>query len=63
MIADLMIFDPATVTDNATYENPVQPPTGIDFVLVNGSLVIDNGIHTGSLAGKMLKKGSHPVHR
>lgn len=63
MNADLMVFDPATVTDNATYENPVLPPTGIDFVLVNGSLVINNGIHTGSLAGKMLKRGSPSVNR
>ncbi len=55
-IADLMIFDPNTVTDNATYENPVQRPTGITHVLVNGHLVIKNGEHTGNLKGIILKQ-------
>jgi N-acyl-D-amino-acid deacylase len=54
--ADLMIFDPNTVNDNATYENPVQPPTGIDYVIVNGYLVIYEGVHTGNLKGKLLKR-------
>ncbi len=54
--ADLMIFNPKTVTDNATYENPVQPPTGIDYVIVNGYLVINEGVHTGNLKGKLLKR-------
>jgi N-acyl-D-aspartate/D-glutamate deacylase len=54
--ADLMIFDPKTVADNATYENPVQPPTGIVHVIVNGQLVIEHGVHTGILAGRMLKR-------
>ena len=53
--ADLMVFNPNTVRDNATYENPVQRPTGIDYVLVNGYLVINKGVHTGALKGKMLK--------
>jgi N-acyl-D-aspartate/D-glutamate deacylase len=54
--ADLMIFNPKTATDNATYENPVQPPTGIDYVIVNGYLVINEGVHTGNLKGKLLKR-------
>ena len=36
--ADLVVFDPDTVTDNATYENPMQPASGIDWVLVNGTV-------------------------
>jgi N-acyl-D-aspartate/D-glutamate deacylase len=55
MAADLMIFNPSTVSDNATYENPVQRPTGIDYVFVNGYLVINKGVHTGVLRGEMLK--------
>ena len=57
--ADLMIFNPNTVRDNATYENPVQRPIGIDYVFVNGHLVINKGVHSGALKGKMLK----PNHR
>lgn len=53
--ADLMIFDPNTVADNATYANPIQPPTGITYVFVNGHLVINKEVHTGVLKGKMLK--------
>ena len=55
MAADLIIFNPNTVKDNATYENPVQRPTGIDYVFVNGHLVINKGVHTGTLKGEMLK--------
>ncbi len=51
-----MIFDPNTVADNATYENPVQKPTGIKHVIINGYLVINNGEHTGDLKGKILNR-------
>lgn len=54
--ADLMIFDPATVADNATYENPIQPPTGIIYVFVNGHLVINKGVHTGIFKGKIMRQ-------
>ncbi|MBA7493666.1 N-acyl-D-glutamate deacylase [subsurface metagenome] len=53
--ADLMIFNPNTVRGNATYENPVQRPTGIDYVLVNGHLIINKGVHSGALKGEILK--------
>jgi N-acyl-D-amino-acid deacylase len=52
--ADVVIFDPATVTDPATYENPQQYAKGIPFVLVNGAVVIDNGNHTGARRGKVI---------
>ena len=56
MWADLVIFDPATVADQATFENPFQYPVGIDTVLVNGTLVLDEGKHTNARPGKVLKR-------
>jgi len=52
--ADLVVFDPATIADKATYTDPEQYPEGIDYVLVNGKVVIDHGVHSGELAGKLL---------
>jgi N-acyl-D-aspartate/D-glutamate deacylase len=52
--ADVTIFDLATLDDRATYENPTQFPTGIDYVLVNGVVTIDKGTHTGARAGRVL---------
>jgi N-acyl-D-amino-acid deacylase len=52
--ADLVVFDPATIADKATYTDPEQYPAGIDYVLVNGKVVIDHGAHSGELAGKLL---------
>jgi N-acyl-D-amino-acid deacylase len=54
MAADVVIFDPATITDKATYENPNQLSEGMDYVLVNGVPVIANGKMTGALPGKVL---------
>ncbi|MBI4529816.1 MAG: D-aminoacylase [Deltaproteobacteria bacterium] len=52
--ADVVVFDPKTVADTATYEKPHQYPRGIPYVLVNGSIVIDNGNHTGARPGKII---------
>ncbi len=52
--ADITIFDPKTVIDRATFINPHQYPIGIEYVIVNGKLVIDKGKHTGELAGEIL---------
>lgn len=54
--ADLVIFDPATVGDTATFENPFSYPVGIDTVIVNGQVVLDEGTHTGTKPGKVLRK-------
>jgi N-acyl-D-amino-acid deacylase len=51
---DVVVFDPDTVADTATYENPKQYPQGIDYVLVNGAVVIDNGHHTGARPGEVV---------
>lgn len=52
--ADVVIFDYDKIQDNATYEYPFRPPTGIDLVLVNGQVVMENGKHTGARAGHIL---------
>ncbi|MCK4295316.1 MAG: amidohydrolase family protein, partial [Candidatus Marinimicrobia bacterium] len=53
--ADITIFNPKTIIDNATYTNPHQYPTGIKYVIVNGKLTIKKGKHTGELKGKVLR--------
>jgi len=55
MWADIVIFDPATIHDRATFENPNQLSEGMEYVLVNGVPVIDSGKMTGSLPGKVLR--------
>jgi N-acyl-D-amino-acid deacylase len=52
--ADVVVFDPQTVRDNATYADPKQYSTGTDFVLVNGEIGVENGKYTGSRSGKLL---------
>ena len=52
--ADLVLFDPATVADRATFEDPFQYPVGIDTVIVNGQVVLDEG-NTGVKPGKIFK--------
>jgi len=54
--ADLVIFDPATVRDTATFENPFSYPQGIDTVIVNGQVVLDEGTHTGTKPGQVLRR-------
>jgi len=54
MAADITILDPRTVSDKATFENPLQYPVGIPFVVVNGVVVIDQGQHTGAKPGHAL---------
>ncbi|MCW4049384.1 MAG: D-aminoacylase [Candidatus Bathyarchaeota archaeon] len=56
MWADVTILNHETVIDNSTYKEPHQFPTGIDYVIVNGEVTIDEGKYTGALAGKTLRK-------
>jgi N-acyl-D-amino-acid deacylase len=52
MFADVVVFDPATIADRATYENPHQYAVGVKHVFVNGTQVIANGEHTGAKPGR-----------
>lgn len=54
--ASITVFDPETVKDEATFTDPHRFPTGIPYVIVNGTLVVDKGKHTGKLPGKALRK-------
>ena len=53
--ADVTIFDPKTVIDRATFEEPNQYPVGINYVIVNGQIEVDNGLRTPALAGRVLR--------
>ena len=55
MFADITVFDPAKVIDQATFESPNQFPIGIEYVLVNGKLSVDKGQRTPALAGRVLR--------
>lgn len=54
MHADITIFNPDTIIDKATYVEPHQFPVGVDYVLVNGYIVVERGKHSGALPGKII---------
>ena len=54
--ADLVVFDPATVRDNATYDNPRQLSSGVNFVVVNGVVAVSEGRMSGSRTGQVLSR-------
>ena len=55
--ADVTIFDANTVADLATFQEPHQYPTGIPYVVVNGTVAVDGGRFTGARAGRVLRRG------
>ncbi|MGH6792422.1 MAG: N-acyl-D-amino-acid deacylase family protein, partial [Methyloceanibacter sp.] len=59
--ADITIFDPASIMDRATFEEPRRYPDGIAHVVINGTVVIDGGTHTGALPGRVLRRTSAGV--
>ena len=54
MIADITIFDPKTVSDMATFENPHQYSKGVEKVILSGNIIIDQGVHTNKLSGQVI---------
>ncbi|NPV46676.1 MAG: D-aminoacylase [Armatimonadetes bacterium] len=52
--ADLVVFDPSTIADQATFESPHQYPVGIKLVVVNGQITVQDDRHTGASAGRLL---------
>ena len=59
MFADIVILDPKKVIDIATFKDPHQYSKGVEYVLVNGTVVIDDGKFTGQLTGKTLRHETH----
>ena len=57
MDADIVVFDPEKVKDNATYENPTELAAGMDYVFVNGVMTLEGGSFTGDAAGEVMRKG------
>lgn len=55
MAADVTVFDPKTIVDKATFEQPHQYAVGVEYVIVNGDVVLDNGKHTGARPGAILR--------
>lgn len=56
LFADIVIIDPNTIADTATYKNPYQLSVGIEHVFINGHLAYEKGTFTGALAGKVLRR-------
>jgi N-acyl-D-amino-acid deacylase len=56
--ADITVFDPGRIKDEATFLDPHRFASGIPYVMVNGELVVDGGDHTGALPGRALRKNS-----
>ena len=53
--ADIVVFDPNKIKDNATFNNPIQYAEGVEHVMVNGQIVLENGEHTNIFSGKFIK--------
>jgi N-acyl-D-aspartate/D-glutamate deacylase len=61
--ADVVVFDPATIIDRATFEQPHQLSTGVQYVFVNGVAVVSNGRHTGAKPGRLVRGPGYCVTR
>jgi N-acyl-D-amino-acid deacylase len=58
-VADLVVFDPATVIDRSTVDQPLAPPLGIPAVMVGGQWVVQDGAVTGRRPGSVLRSAAH----
>jgi N-acyl-D-aspartate/D-glutamate deacylase len=59
MCADITVFNPDTIVDTATYKDPVRYPDGVEYVIVNGKITVEEGNHTGVRAGRVLRRREH----
>ncbi len=57
MVADVIVFDLATIQDRATFTEPLQYSEGIEYLVVRGELVIDGGQVTGARPGEVIRHG------
>ncbi len=57
MFADVVIFDRDTILDRSTYEKPFQYSVGVEYLVVNGKVVLEQGKHTGTFSGRALRHG------
>lgn len=57
LAADVVVFDPETVLDQATWESPFESPIGIELVMVNGEIAVEAGRPTGRLPGRVVRRG------
>ena len=57
--ADVVVFDPATIQDHATFDDPYQFATGVDHVFINGVHILKDGEHTGATAGRVVRGQGH----
>jgi N-acyl-D-aspartate/D-glutamate deacylase len=57
-VADIVVFDPSTVIDNAAFGEPPQAPTGVDVVVVGGTVVLADGVVGDERPGRVLRRGS-----
>jgi dihydroorotase/N-acyl-D-amino-acid deacylase len=55
LFADIAVFDPATIGDRSTFEQPHQLSVGVKMVFVNGTMVVRDGRHTGAKPGRVLR--------
>ncbi len=62
-LADVVVFDPKTIRDNATFDRPHQYATGVHHVLVNGTQVLKDGEHTGAMPGRVVRGPGWRGHR
>jgi len=58
--ADIVVFDPKNITDNASYSSPKEYPMGIVYVMINGEVTVKKGGHSGAQSGRILGGKGRP---
>ena len=61
--ADVVVFDPQTIRDSATYDSPKEPAEGIDAVIVNGAITWQHGRHSGARNGQVIRRDPQAARR